>query len=64
MIGIFLLVDVNEPGRFACVRLSASRGVNALARGVIPRVVNADDTFKLGDLLAAAFWSSNHQLER
>src|SRR6266852_8043686 len=48
MVGVFLLIDIDE----ACFRLSASRGINALTRGVVPQVVDPGDTLKLGNLLA------------
>src|SRR5713101_5482482 len=48
MVGVSLLIDVNE----ASLRLSASRGVNALTRDVIPQVVDTRDTLELGSLLA------------
>src|SRR5713226_9434735 len=48
MVGVSLLIDVDE----ACFRPSASRGVNALTRGVVPQVVYAGDTLDLGNLVA------------
>src|SRR5713101_10755 len=52
MVGVFLLIDVNEAGYCARVRLSASRGVNTLMFGVIPEVVDTGDTLELSDLIA------------
>ena len=43
MVGVSLLIDVNE----ASFRLSASRGVNALTRGVVPQVVYPGDTLSV-----------------
>src|SRR5258708_27140847 len=48
VVGVSLLIDKDE----ASVRISASRGVNALTRAVIPEVVDTRDTFQLGNLLA------------
>src|SRR5260370_29161658 len=52
MVGVTLLIDVNEARYRAGVRLSASRGVNTLTRAVIPEIVDTGDTFELGNLLA------------
>jgi hypothetical protein len=48
VVGIFLLIDVNEAG----FRPSASRGVNAVASGIIPEVVDTDDTLEPRNLIA------------
>src|ERR1700693_5406610 len=52
MVGVCLLIDVNEARYCARVRLSASRGVNTLTFGVIPEVVDTGDTLELSNLIA------------
>src|SRR5260370_40860117 len=61
MVGVFLLIHVDEARYCASVRLSASRGVNTLMFGVVPEVVDTGDTLKLSNLLARLSVQDNQQ---
>src|SRR5260370_42302359 len=61
MVGVFLLIHVDEARYCASVRLSASRGVNTLMFGVVPEVVDTGDTLKLSNLLARLRVQNNQQ---
>src|SRR5260370_18627339 len=61
MVGVFLLIHVDEARYCASVRLSASRGVNTLMFGVVPEVVDTGDTLKPSKLLARLRVQDNQQ---